>query len=121
MLFSAKSLFVRYSPYKLRPLADVVRGKNVQYALNWLRTCSLKKASPLHKTVASAAANAAVANNVETADLVIKEIRVDEGPRFRYYRPGAQGRSNPQRRLLSHISVVLESVEKQEVDGGSKG
>ena len=115
MLFSAKSKFVRYSPYKLRPLADVIRGKNAQYALDWLGTCSLKRACPIRKAVASAAANANVANNVEVAKLVVKEIRVDEGPRYKYYRPGAQGRSNPQRRLLSHISVVLESVDKQEV------
>ena len=121
MLFSAKSRFVRYSPYKLRPLADVIRGKNAKYALDWLEACALQKALPLRKTVASAIANAAVAENVEPVNLVVKEIRVDEGPRFRYFRPGAQGRSNPQTRALSHISVVLESLDSKEVKGGSKG
>ena len=45
MQFVAKARYVRISPYKLRPLADVVRGKNVAYALNWLSYLLAKQSS----------------------------------------------------------------------------
>jgi len=115
MLFTAKSKFVRCSPYKLRPLVDVVRGKTARYALDWLSTCAMQRACPIKKTVASAVANANTLKNVEVDDLRVKEIRVDEGPQHRYFKPGAMGRSNPYLKRLCHISVVLESADNQEV------
>jgi large subunit ribosomal protein L22 len=111
MQFSAKARFIHCSPYKLRPLVSAIRGKNVTYALNVLETTPVKKAIPIKKLIASAAANARSSKNVEAADLVIKDIRVDEGPIFRYFKPGAMGRSTIQRRRFSHMSVILESVE----------
>ena len=107
--FSAKAKFIRISPYKLRPVVDVIRGKNVQFALQWLATYSVKKAEPIKKALASAAANAAHLKNVKTVDLAIKDIRVDQGPIYRYFKPGAMGRANPQRKRFSHISIVLEA------------
>ena len=114
MQFSAKAKFVRHSPFKLRPLADVVRGKNAQYAISWLDTCALPKARQMRKLIASAAANAHQAQGVEVNALVVSEIRVDEGPRLRYYRPGAMGRSNTYKKRLSHMSVVLKSAEDKQ-------
>jgi len=110
MQFGAKARYIRISPYKLRPLVDVLRGKDVQFALNWLSTCSLKRALPVKKLVESAAASAKNLQNIEIDELVIRKICVDQGPSFRYFRPGAMGRSNPYRKRLSHISVVLEKV-----------
>jgi large subunit ribosomal protein L22 len=115
MRFIAKARYVRYSPYKLRLLADVIRGKNVQYALNWLSTCALRRANPLYKVVASAAANARDVKNVATTHLSICEIRVDEGPTFNYFKPGAMGRANVQKKRISHISVTVESISNNEV------
>lgn len=112
--FVAKARYVRCSPSKLRPLAAVIRGKNVDYALNWLATCALERAVPLRKTVQSAAANAKNLDNLETQGLRVKEIRIDQGPTVRYFKPGAMGRANPQRKRFSHVSVVLESTIKQE-------
>jgi large subunit ribosomal protein L22 len=111
MIFTAKAQRVAVSPYKLRPVADVIRGKNVQYAINWLTTYSVRKAVPLQKMLESAAANAKYLNNVEPVALVIKEIRIDQGPIFRYFKPGAQGRSNIYRKRSSHMSIILESIE----------
>jgi large subunit ribosomal protein L22 len=115
MQFVAKARYVRYSPYKLRPLADVIRGKNAQYALYWLSTCRMKKAEPVSKTLASAAANAKDLQNIEIDKLFVKDIRVDQGPSYRYYKPGAMGRANPYRKRFSHINIVLESVDMKEV------
>lgn len=109
MQFGAKAKYLRYSPYKLRPLVDVLRGKNVKEALSWLATCSLKKAVPIKKVIESAAANAKNLHNLDVDALWVDKIFVDQGPMYRYFTPGAMGRANPRRKRLSHISVVLES------------
>jgi large subunit ribosomal protein L22 len=117
MQFVAKSRYIRFSPYKLRPLVDVIRGKNVKYALNWLEICALKRAVPIKKIVESAAANAKNLQNIDIENLAISDIRVDEGPSYHYSKPGAMGRSDIQRKRLSHIKVVLtpiESTQKKE-------
>ena len=114
MQFSAKARRVHCSPFKLRPLVDAIRGKNVAYALNVLATTPLKKAVSIKKMLQSAAANAKSLGNVEASDLMIKDIRVDQGPIFRYFKPGAMGRASVQRRRFSNMSVVLESVEGKE-------
>jgi large subunit ribosomal protein L22 len=116
MQFTAKVRFLRYSPFKLRQLADVVRGRKVEHAIRWLSVCSLKRALPLRKLLASAAANAVSSGkNVEVGDLVVSEIRVDQGPSQRYYKPGAMGRASLLRRRLSHASVVLTVKKQKEV------
>jgi len=114
MQFIAKARYVRVSHFKMRPLVDVVRGKNVAYALQWLNSCSLKKAEPIRKLIESVAANAKSLQNLEFSDLIIKDIRVDQGPMFRYFKPGAMGRANIYRKRLSHMRVVVESVTDKE-------
>lgn len=113
MQFNARALNIRFSPFKLRPLVDVIRGKDVRYALSWLATSPLKRAVPLAKVVASAAANAKNRQNIEVDNLKIKEIRVDHGPAYRYFKPGAMGRANMYKRRFSHISVTVESVDSE--------
>lgn len=109
MDFIAKAKFVKFSPHKLRLVIDVVRGKKVDYALNWLTTYRVCRAEPIKKVIESAVANARHNGNVDEKTLFIKEIKVDGGPVFKYFKPGAMGRANPQRKRLSHISVTLES------------
>ncbi len=120
MQFLAKARYIRISHFKLRSLADVVRGKNVAYALNWLSTCPVKKAIPMKKMIESAAANAKSLQNLDSMNLVIKDIRVDQGPMFRYFKPGAMGRANIYRKRLSHMSVIVEPVIDKE-KRGTKG
>jgi len=114
MRFLAKSRHVRFSPFKLRPLADVVRGKGVGYALRLLAGHKVKRTVPMKKVIESAVANAKNLANVDAAQLMIKDIRVDQGPAVRYFKPGAMGRSNVYKRRFSHISVVLEQIGKKE-------
>jgi len=110
MNFTAKVKYLRYSPYKLRPIVDVLRGKNVDYAINWLTTYKTQRALPVQKIIESAAANAKFQqSDLELRDLFIKEILVDQGPMYKYFKPGAMGRANPYKKRSSHISVVLES------------
>ena len=112
MKFTCKSNHLRFSPYKLRLLADVIRGKEVVYALNWLSTCKMKRTLPITKALNSAIANAKNLANVEMNNLIIDTICVDQGPIFKYFKPGAMGRTNPQRKRLSHLSIVLKSKDK---------
>ncbi len=58
MQFVAKARYVRFSHFKLRPLVDVIRGKNARSALDWLVTSRLKRVEPVKKLLASAVANA---------------------------------------------------------------
>lgn len=116
MLFTAKARFLKFSPFKLRPLVDVVRGRNVKQALHWLSVCELKRAVPIKKLIASAVANAQFAeSNIDLSRLFIDDIRVDHGPAQRYYKPGPMGRANMQKRRSSHASVVLKFKNNKEV------
>ncbi len=121
MQFTAKASYIRYSPYKLRPLADVIRGKSASFALGWLTTYRNQRTEALQKLVKSVIANAKNSKNVGIEDLLLQEIRIDQGPIFRYFKPGAQGRAMPQRKRLSHISIVMESKAKKEATRGTKG
>lgn len=111
--FTAKTKHIWYSPYKLRPLADVVRGKDAIYALNWLSIYKTKRSIPVKKTLESAIANARDLEGIEKQDLYISKICVDQGPTRKYFKPGAMGRAKVQRKRQCHITVVLERKNKE--------
>jgi large subunit ribosomal protein L22 len=107
----AVARYVRISPRKARLVADLVRGRTIQEALSIL-ALTPKKASPLlRKTILSAKANAQVMNDegedLQDASLVVKEIRIDEGPTQKRIRPRAQGRAYRIRKPTSHIKVTV--------------
>jgi large subunit ribosomal protein L22 len=109
MQAQAISKYIRISPYKLRPYADVIRGGTVGKAYAWLKTCENRRTGPLLKAVMSAAANAKNkgGDDIVIDSLCIQEIRVDQGPIIRYFKPGAMGRGVIQRKRLSHVKVVV--------------
>ena len=113
LIGKAKSKYVRISPYKLRPIVDVIRGKGVDEALAWLSTCSMKKTKPIAKILISAYSNAKKLNVKEAVmqHMFVKEIKVDQGPTIKYYKPAAMGRAAVQRKRLSHLEVVLAKKE----------
>jgi len=105
----ARTKYVRMSPRKVRRVADMVRGKNVDEAINILHFTAKAAAQPVEKTIRSAVAN--LINNTDEGakldpeSLVIKEIRVDEGPTLKRYRAGSMGRVMRIRKRTSHIHV----------------
>jgi len=109
-VYTAKARNVRYSPYKLRPLADVIRGKSADFALGWLSTYKTKRAIALRKVLESAIANAKHLDGVLVEDLRIKDLKIDQGPTYRYYKPGAMGRAVAQKKVFCHLSVTLQGV-----------
>lgn len=114
MQFVAKSNRLPFSPFKMRPLVDVVRGQTAEKALGWLKTYPVKRVVPIKKMIESAVANAKNKGGVEISELFIKEIRVDQGRIVRYSKPGAMGRAALQRRRFCHMSVVLEQKTASE-------
>ena len=104
----AKVKYVRTSPQKLRPLVAVIRGNNVEQALAWLRAHANQRTKPIEKLIFSAFSNAKNKHaDVVMRELVVQEIKVDHGPTITYFKPGAMGRANPQRKRMSHIEVTV--------------
>ncbi len=107
---------VRMSPSKIRPVADAIRGKKIEKAYITLRNLNKRAAEFLLKTVNSAVANLQDQDPVARLDeMIIKEIRIDEGTTLKRWQPRAMGRATPIRKRSSHISVVV-STEETEAD-----
>ena len=103
--------YLRVSPLKARQVADLVRGKDVKEALGILRYTN-KKSSPLiSKVVKSAVANAEHNYDMDSDELYISEILINEGPTLKRMRPRAYGRADIKRHRTSHITVVLRERE----------
>lgn len=114
-MFSAKHRYARISPRKVRHLADLVRGKFVDEALNILKYQPHRGARMLEKVIMSAAANAQdpEQNSGRVAkfrDLFVADARVDGGPMFKRIRPRARGMAFMIKRRMSHISVSVQEV-----------
>ena len=97
--------FVRLSPQKGRLLADLVRGKKVDEALNTLKFSRQRAAGIICKVLESAIANAENNNGADIDELRVSEIFVDEGPVMKRIRPRAKGRADRILKRTSHITV----------------
>ena len=98
---------VGISAQKVRLVADLVRSKEVNAALDMLRFVPNQAAKPVSKLLASAAANAEENFGVSRDDLYVHRIFVDEAPTRRWRRFGPRGRFKPWLRRSSHITVIL--------------
>jgi len=96
---------------KVRPLADLVRGKTVEDALNLLQYTRTPKAKYLAKVVKSAVANAENNFQMDPADLKVVKIYVDTARAARRYRPRSRGRASPILKNSSHITVIVAEQE----------
>ena len=108
----AKLRQYRMSPRKMRLVADLIRGMNIQDALDTLQYTKKAAAEPIRKLLLSAINNWEQKNEgerVEDANLYVKEIRVDGAGMLKRIRPRAQGRAFPIRRRFSHVTIVLDS------------
>lgn len=117
----ATAKYVRMSPSKLKPVTDLVRGKDLNEALTILKFTSGKGAEMVEKVVQSAAANAENNHDMNPDELYVAEIYANQGPTMKRFRAGAQGRASMILKRTSHIAVTLRSREdaEQKVEGGS--
>lgn len=98
---------LRVSPRKARLLADLVRGKSVQHAIDSLKFTNKAASEPMRKLIESAVANAENNHGLDVDILWVKELKVDPGPTMKRFMPRAQGRAYTVRKRTSHVSVVL--------------
>jgi len=117
MAFRASHRFARISASKVRPLADLVRGKYADEALDILRYQPQRGARLLEKVIRSALGNAQdpdqnPGRNVNIDQLVLIEARVDGGPMFKRIRPRARGMAFMIKKRFSHIHVALEDISE---------
>ena len=115
MSFESTHRYARISPRKVRPLADLVRGKFVDEALDILRFQPQRGARMLEKVIRTALANAQDPDQnpgriVSERDLFISEACVDGGPMFKRVRPRARGMAFIIKKRMSHIRVRIEEV-----------
>ena len=98
------------SPRKMRLVADLVRGEKVEHALNILKFNQKEASGKLEKLLLSAIANWQSKNeeaNIEEAELIVKEIRVDGGSMLKRLRPAPQGRAHRIRKRSNHVTIVV--------------
>ena len=99
----------RQSPRKVRIVADLVRGKKVEVALAELAFLAKRAGAPVEKLIRSALANAENLN-ISKENLIVKEIRVDQGVTLHRSMPRARGRAFPIRKRSSHVILVLDEA-----------
>jgi large subunit ribosomal protein L22 len=115
--------YLKASPQKVRLVADLVRGKKVEEALNILRFTRKSCAKDLEKLLRSAVANAENKENAPDVDeLVVSKIYVNEGPREKRVQPAPMGRAYQVQKRKAHITVhVSDEVKAVNERSGGKG
>ena len=108
MAYTATHRFARISARKVRPLADLVRGKLADEALEILRYQPHRGARMLEKVLHSALSNAEDHRATNLRHLMVTDCRVDGGPMFKRMRPHARGMASVLKKRFSHIHVELE-------------
>ena len=107
MEVAAKTKGARLSAQKARLVADMIRGKAVEDALNTLAFSPKKAAVMIRKTLESAIANAEHNEGLDVDDLRIASIMVDEGQTMKRIRPRAKGRADRILKRTCHITVTV--------------
>ncbi|SFR62338.1 50S ribosomal protein L22 [Thiomicrospira sp. ALE5] len=107
MQVSATHKFARISPQKARLVADLIRGKSVESAVNILAFSDKKAADLMKKVLNSAIANAENNNGADVDELLVTAVFVDEGPLMKRMRARAKGRGNRIIKRMSHITVTV--------------
>jgi large subunit ribosomal protein L22 len=107
VLVRATAKYVRVAPRKVRLVADQVRGKHIDDARSLLQFSPRSAADDIAKVIESAAANAEANHDLIGDEMIVHEIRVDEGPTLKRFRPRAMGRATPIHKRTCHITVAL--------------
>ncbi|MDL2227974.1 50S ribosomal protein L22 [Bacteroidales bacterium OttesenSCG-928-K03] len=100
------------SPRKMRLVADMVRGMEVEKALYVLKFSNKHASNDMYKLLSTAIANWKVKNEgerLDEANLYIKEVFVDEGRTLKRIQPAPQGRAHRIRKRSNHITMILDS------------
>lgn len=109
----AVAKYIRISPYKVRTVLDLIRGKSVLEAKAILENCVNGGAEPTKKVLMSAVANAEHNKEMDRADLYVAECYANGGTMLKRMQPVSKGRGHAILKRTSHITVILD-VKKAE-------
>ena len=100
---------VRISPYKVRIVLDIIRGKGYKEAVAILENTPKAASEPVKKVLMSAAANAEHNLGMDKDNLFVAKAYADQGPTLKRVMPRAQGRAFRILKRTSHITIVLDA------------
>ena len=103
--------FARISSRKVKIVADLVRGKDVDEALAIMKFTPIASSEVLEKLLKSAIANAENNHEMKHENLYVAEIFANQGPTLKRIRPAAKGSAVRIRKRTSHITIVLKEKE----------
>lgn len=103
------------SPRKMRLVADLIRGLEVNKALDILAHTNKEAAPRLYKLLRSAIANYEAKSGLSAADsqLIVSELRVDEGTMLKRIQPAPQGRAHRIRKRSNHVHLAVDTVNSE--------
>lgn len=110
-MITAQQKFVRQAPRKVRLVANAVKNLPLEQALKQLAIIERRATLPVIKVVKQAVANAVNNHGVAVKDLILKDILITEGPRYRRFNPVSRGRAHEIKKSTSHIMVRLETQD----------
>ena len=105
--YLAKHRYASMSAQKIRPYADLVRGKFADEAIELLACYPSRGARLIEAVIKSAVANAEDQRAQNIANLEIVDVRIDGGPMSRRFRPKARGSSSTYLKRTAHITVIV--------------
>jgi len=111
MKAKAIAKFIRISPRKMKPVCDLVRGKDAKDAVAILKFTPRKSARVLLGVLNSAIANAENNSELDVENLYVQEVYANQGPTMKRWKAGSMGRANPILKRTSHIGVVVSEKE----------
>ncbi len=104
----AVAKYIRISPYKVRTVLALIRGKSVQEAAAILTYCTKSGAEPVKKVLLSAAANAEHNQGMDRNDLYVAECFADGAQTLKRMQPVSKGRGHAILKRTSHITVIRD-------------
>ena len=104
----ATAKYIRISPFKVRVVLDVIRGKSYTEAAAILKNTNKAASADILKVLNSAAANAENNQNLSKSDLYVAECYADQGPTLKRIQPVSKGRAHRILKRTSHITVILD-------------
>lgn len=107
----AKARYIRISPYKVRAVLDVIRGKKYREAVAILENLNKSSSEPILKVLKSAGANAENNLGMNAETLYVAECYADQGPTLKRYIPKSHGRAGGLLKRTSHITVILDEIK----------
>jgi len=107
MVSRAVGKYSKVSPYKARLVANMIKGKDVEWAISALTFSPKKAAGLISKILKSAVANAEHESAGSAGELFVKVAKVDAGPIIKRFDPRAMGRAVRIRQRTSHITIEL--------------